>query len=333
MNIKTLWKTPAMWLAVTCALAVIPAALPADDTEDANTVAVAMVNGDIIPRDEYRRQLSIAREQLLRQGMPLDDAGLERLSGEVLENMIDNELLYSESKKRGYAAEESEITAQLDQVQAQFQSEQDFQAALEGMEYTVSSFKSAVERRITLEKLIDNDIAPGVTVSEKASRAYYEENPEYFMQQKQVRASHILTMAQESSSEEQKKEALQKIELVQKKLDEGGDFAALAREYSEGPSNVQGGDLGFFQRGQMVAPFEDTAFSMEIGEVSDVVQTRFGYHLIKVTDIKEEVAVPYEHAKNGIDQYLRQNLILGEVDALIAVLKDKADIERYPENM
>jgi peptidyl-prolyl cis-trans isomerase C len=67
--------------------------------------------------------------------------------------------------------------------------------------------------------------------------------------------------------------------------------------------------------------------------VSGVVETRFGYHLIKVTGIQDEVAVPYEYAESGIDQYLMQNLILSEVDALIAVLKDKADIVRYPENM
>jgi len=248
-------------------------------------------------------------------------------------NMIDNELLYLESKKRGYAADENEIALQFNEVQAQFQTEQDFQSALEGMDYTESSFKSAVERRITLEKLIDNDIAPGINVSDESSRSYYEENPEFFVQPKQVRASHILIVVEDQNSEEQKKEAMQKIELVQQKLRAGGDFAALAREYSEGPSNTQGGDLGFFQRGQMVPPFEEAAFSMEIDELSDIVQTRFGYHLIKVTDIQDEVAVPYEYAKNSIDQYLVQNLILSEVDALIALLKDKAKIERYLENM
>ena len=77
-------------------------------------------------------------------------------------------------------------------------------------------------------------------------------------------------MVEDQSSEEQKREAHQKIELVQQKLSEGGDFAALAKEYSEGPSNAQGGDLGFFQRGQMVPPFEEAAFSMEIDELSDI---------------------------------------------------------------
>ena len=333
MTANIMRKVRLCCVVLVVSMAALPAGAFADDIENNNKDTVARVNGDIITTEEYRRQLSIARQQFLRQGMPLDDAGVERLGGEVLENMIDNELLYSESKKRGYAADENEVDEQLQEVQAQFQSEQDFQTALQEMDYTESTFKSAVERRITLEKLIDNDIAPGITVSDEASRSYYEENPEHFMQPKQVRASHILVMAEGQSSEEQKNEALQKIELVQQKLVEGEDFAALAREYSEGPSNVQGGDLGFFQRGQMVPPFEDAAFSMEIGEVSPVVQTRFGYHLIKVTDIRDEVVVPYEYAKSGIDQYLMQNLILNEVDALIAVLKDKAHIERYPENM
>ena len=247
--------------------------------------------------------------------------------------MIDNELLFAESKKRGYAAEDTEVKSQLQAVQSQFQTEQDFQAALKDMNYTENSFKSAVERRITLEKLIDKDIAPGITVSDEESRSYYDENTEYFIQPKQVRASHILIMVEDQNSEQQKNEAVKKIELVQQKLLDGGDFAALAREYSEGPSNAQGGDLGFFQRGQMVFPFEEAAFSMEKGELSGIVETRFGYHLIKVTDIRDEVVVPYEQARNSIDQYLIQNLVLNEVDALIAVLKDKASIERYLENL
>jgi peptidyl-prolyl cis-trans isomerase C len=333
MSLHIKWNCLLCCLILAGAAFGVPAGLKADDTDGEQSTPVARVNGDVISKGEYTRQFSIAQQQLLRQGMPLDEAGLKRLSGEVLENMIDNELLYAESKKRGYAADEAEVTMQYDEVQAQFQSEQDFMAALKGMDYTASSFKSAVERRITLEKLIDNDIAPGVTVSEESSRTYYEENPEYFVQPKQVRASHILILADSSSSEEEKKEALQTIELVQQKLRDGGDFADLAREYSEGPSNTQGGDLGFFQRGQMVPPFEKAAFAMEVDEVSGVVETRFGYHLIKVTGIQEEIAVPYEYAKSGIDQYLKQNLILSEVDALIAVLKDKADITRYPENM
>ncbi len=104
----------------------------------------------------------------------------------------------------------------------------------------------------------------------------------------QVKASHILIKVDAKTDEAKKTEARKKIEEVQQKLKDGGDFAALAKEYSEGPSNVKGGDLGYFGRGQMAKPFEDAAFALTPNEVSDVVETRFGYHLIKVYDNETE---------------------------------------------
>jgi len=328
-----MWRVRFNCLVLISVITAVSAGVSAADNESDRENAVARVNGDFITREDYQRQFNIAQGQLLRQGVPLDDAGLRRLRNEVLENLIDNELLFEESKRRGYAADEREINSQFDEVQAQFTTEQEFRAALEKMNYTAVAFKDAVERRITLEKLIESDIAPDITVSDEESRLYYEDNPEYFVQPKQVSASHILIMVEDQNNEQQKQEALEKIKLVQQKLRDGEDFAALAIECSEGPSSAQGGDLGFFQSGQMVPPFEEAAFSMKVGEVSDIVETRFGYHLIKVTDIRAEVSIPYEHAKNSIDKYLTQNLIMNEIEALLTVLKDEAELERYPENM
>jgi peptidyl-prolyl cis-trans isomerase C len=333
MRTGKIWRVRFRCLVFISLITAVSAGVSAADTESDKKNAVARVNGDFITREAYQRQFNFAQQQLLSQGVPLDDASLKRLRNEVLENLIDNELLFEEGNRRGYAADEGEINSQFDEVQAQFPTEQEFQAALKEMNYTAATFKYAVERRITLEKLIENDIAPGITVSDEESHLYYEDNPEYFVQPKQVRASHILIMVEDQNNEQQKQEALEKIKLVQQKLREGGDFAALAMEYSGGPSSAQGGDLGFFQSGQMVPPFEEAAFSMKVGEVSDVVETRFGYHLIKVTDIQAEVSIPYEHAKNSIVQYLTQNLIMNEIEVLVTVLKDEAEIERYPENM
>ncbi len=312
---------------------VVTATISAADTKVGKKNAVARVNSTFISKEDYQRQFSIARQQLLRRGVPLDEAGMKRLGDEVLEDLIDNELLFQESRKRGYDAEDQEIDEQFERVLAQFPDEQAFESALEEVHYTESTFKSAIERRIVLMKLIDNDIVPGVTVSEDESRQYYESNPEYFVQPKQVRASHILIVVEDQNNDQQKREALEKIKNIQQKLKDGEDFAALAREYSEGPSSAQGGDLGFFQRGQTVRPFEEAAFAMEAGEVSDIVETTFGYHLIEVTDMRAEVTIPYEYAKNSIDQYLEQNKVMVEIEVLVNDLREGAEIERYPENV
>jgi parvulin-like peptidyl-prolyl isomerase len=102
----------------------------------------------------------------------------------------------------------------------------------------------------------------------------------------QVRASHILLMDQgsaRSTATRTKDQALQQIQQIKQQIDGGADFAQLAQQHSDCPSGQQGGDLGPFGRGQMVKPFEDTTFGMAVGSVSDVVETDFGYHIIKRT--------------------------------------------------
>jgi peptidyl-prolyl cis-trans isomerase C len=112
-------------------------------------------------------------------------------------------------------------------------------------------------------------------------------------------------------------------------LKDGGDFAALAKEYSEGPSNTRGGDLGFFRRGQMVKPFEDAAFAMEPNQVSDIIETRFGYHLIKVYEKKPESVLAYAEVKDKLTQHLKQQKIDKEAVQYINQLKKDAKIEKF----
>lgn len=128
----------------------------------------------------------------------------------------------------------------------------------------------------------------------------------------------------------QKAESRKKIEDIQQKLRKGDDFSALAKEYSQCPSGSEGGDLGYFQRGQMVKPFEQAAFALGPGEVSDIVETKFGYHLIRLADKKPESVVPYEDIKDRIGQYLKQEKAEKDVVSYVQNLEEKAKVERFP---
>jgi peptidyl-prolyl cis-trans isomerase C len=150
-----------------------------------------------------------------------------------------------------------------------------------------------------------------------------------FKQSEQVKASHILIKVDAGADDAKKSESLKKIKDIQQKINGGGDFAELAKEYSEGPSNTRGGDLGYFRRGQMVKPFEDTAFSMKADEVSDIVETRFGYHIIKVYDIKPEQTLAYADVKDKLNQRMKQEKIEKEANQYINQLKKDAKIEKY----
>ena len=126
----------------------------------------------------------------------------------------------------------------------------------------------------------------------------------------------------------QKAEARKKIESIQTRLRNGEDFATLAKEHSEGPSSVKGGDLGYFKRGQMVKSFEEAAFALEPGEVSEIVETPFGYHLIKVFEKKPEGVTAYKEAEENIHQFLKQERSKAEIMKYLEMLKEKADIDR-----
>ena len=170
--------------------------------------------------------------------------------------------------------------------------------------------KYRVPEKITVRYLeIDpKDFEGEVEITEKEIQSYYEYNADRYSQPKQVKARHILFKVNEDDSEEVKNNVKKQAEKVLEKARKGEDFASLAKEYSEGPTKSKGGDLGYFKAGQMEKPFEEAAFALKKGEISDLVQTRFGYHIILVEDIKEAGMTPLENVKGEIRTTLTDNL-------------------------
>ena len=152
------------------------------------------------------------------------------------------------------------------------------------------------------------DFGGEVEITEKEIQSYYEYNAKMYSQPKQVKAKHILFKVDQDDTEEVKNKVKERAEKVLEKARKGEDFAALAEGYSEGPSKSQGGDLGYFKTGQMEPPFEEAAFALKKGEISDLVQTRFGYHIILVEDIKEAGMTPLEQVREDILAALTGNL-------------------------
>ena len=138
-----------------------------------------------------------------------------------------------------------------------------------------------------------------------------------------------LIKVDQNADESEKAKARNTIKEIQQKLEKGEDFAELAKKYSQGPSGPKGGALGYFKRGQMVKPFEDAAFALEINEVSDMVVTTFGYHLILVIDKKPESTMDYEVIKPSIIQYLKQEKTKKEVGRYIEQLRSESEIKLF----
>ncbi len=293
------------------------------------TDKAAVVNGTVITQAELDSQMKIVMDRLRASGRLPDVSQLDQIRSQVLENLIARELLYQESQKKGIKISEEELNEQLTKLKAQFPNEAEFNNALNRMNLTEASIKEKLKRDLSLKKLIEDEVAPKVTVSDSDIRAFYEKNPEAFKQPERVKASHILIKVDPKADASQKAEAQKKIDLVKEKLQKGEDFGALAKEYSEGPTGPKGGDLGYFTRGQMVKPFEEAAFAMKPGEVSGTVETRFGYHLIKVTDKTPEGTMPYDDVKERLGEFLKQQKIQEEINVYVKRLEEKAKIERF----
>lgn len=291
---------------------------------------VAKVNGAAITREEFDRNWKVYMRQ---RGIPSGHAdkagGVDQYKRELLDLMVDQELLFQDAQKKGYGADEKEVGEELAKSGQGFPSPEEFDKALAQNGLTRESYSDFLKRRLTVDKMLREGIAKEVTVTDVEIDEYYSGNPEQFASPEQVRARHILIKVDAGAEEAQKAAARKRIEEVLAKAKGGTDFAALAREHSEGPSAPRGGDLGLFTRGRMVPPFEEAAFALNPGEISGVVETRFGYHIIKVEERKEAGAVSKEEAADKIREFLIQRKMADAVAERIKVLKEEAKIEVF----
>jgi len=324
-------RKPGRWFwALVAAMSLAWIALPALALEKQPSEGkVAVVNGTVITQEDFDREMGRVRQQLLSRGKPLTDSQIPEIKKEVLENLINRELLYQESQRKAIKVDEAAINERVMALKKRFPSEAEFKTALIKANLSEADIRLQIKRGLAIEQFITKHFVEKVAVSDKELRAYYDNHPHSFKQPGQVRASHILIKVDPQAEQSQRAEARKRIEEIQQKLQKGEDFATLAKGFSEGPSSAKGGDLGYFRRGQMVKPFEEAAFALKPGEVSDLVETRFGYHLIKVIEKKPETKMSYEEIKDKLGHYLRQQKAQKEVSVYLQKLKEKAKVERF----
>jgi peptidyl-prolyl cis-trans isomerase C len=274
---------PAVKVTIVLALILVSAVVIAADKKAPGDM-IAVVNGTVITRGEFDRVRDYELRRAAQSGQQIPEAQMKKVENSILDSLIVGELLFQESKKKGVQVKPETVDEQLSIIKKRFPNEAEFNKALEKTNMTESKIKSDISRDMAIQQLIDKEVDQKVKITDEESKTFYDTNPQFFQQPERVKASHILIKVDEGVSEAKKAEARKKIKDIQKKVQKGEDFATLAKTYSEGPSAPKGGDLDFFGRGQMVKPFEDVAFSLEPNETSDIVETRFGYHLIKVVD-------------------------------------------------
>jgi len=231
---------------------------------------LASVNGEIITVEDFQNEIDSLPEYTRKQ---LKSAEQKK---KRLDNMIKESLLRQEAQKRGLH-NDKEIQRKVDRYQ----------------------------NRLVTEKLYQTVAREQGNIGDVEVQKYYEENKNQYKQKERIRASQILILVPPNAGPEKDAEAKTKAETVLKKARAGEDFSELAKQNSEGPTAVRGGDLGYFQRGRMVPEFEEVAFSIDnVGDVSDIVKTKFGYHIVKLSDRQPEKLLGLEEVKERIVRQL-----------------------------
>lgn len=294
-----------------------------------NSDRVAVVNGVNIASKDFNQALNYYLQMVAQRGQQIPESQMPEIKNAILENLIITELLFQESKQKGIQVNAEDVTKQLQSIKQQVPSEAEFKKLLGENQITESDLRLQIERDMAIQQLINNEVAQKVMISDEESKTYYDTHPQSFVQPEQVRASHILIKVDADATEAQKTEARKKITAIQQKLKKGEDFASLAENYSEDTTSKKGGDLGYFGRGQMVEPFEEAAFSLKPNEISDIVETQYGYHLIKVVDKKPEAKLTYAEVKDRLDQYLKQQKLQSAEKLYIDNLRKNAAVEKF----
>src|SRR6056297_1310371 len=290
--------------------------------------AVATVNGEDISRRDFEQLIGYVQMQYQQLGMQVQGPQLAQLKAAVLESLIDDELLYQIALEEGYSPTEQEVNEKLDITKQQVGNEESFKQLLSQQGLTEDDLKQEIRKGLVREKFEADRFKSGIEVNDADVRTFYEENPGEFTQPFQFRTSHVLVQVEQDASEEDRKAARKRIESALQRIEDGEEFSEVAREVSDCPSSTNGGDLNYNGKGSFVPEFEKAALEMEIGEISDVVETQFGYHIIKLTDLKEEEAVPFQQVEGQIEDYLLRIRTQEKRSAYLEEKKASADIRR-----
>jgi peptidyl-prolyl cis-trans isomerase C len=300
-------KAPAMPVAPEAKPPITEPNLPKPAPAPENNEVAVTVNGSVITEGQLDARIM---PRLARLGSKLTPAMAEqyksRMRGQMLEAMILERLLDEQVKKVGITVSDTDVNNKITEILAQQGMSIDaFKAMLQAQGQDYEQVKREIGKTVGYEKLLDSQLG-SKDINDAEALAFYEQSKEDYNTPEQVQASHILVVPDHNNPDanQAKAQAKEKAEKLLQQLKAGADFATLAKENSDCPSKARGGDLGMFTRGQMVQPFEDAAFALKPGELSNVVETQFGYHIIKVALHKPGEMAPFEKVKPQIVKML-----------------------------
>ena len=270
-----------------------------------------IVNGQKVAPDEIDNEIERLRPHYEEYAAGAEGAGEDQLREWARENVIERTLMMAAAREALAEIPQADIDAAYNEIKDRAGDEDP------------AAVKADIEQQMRLERLMDEAAKDVKPPTDKEQREFYEQHPEQLTMPEQVRASHIVKHV---GDQVDRKTAFEAILMVKMELDSGSGFEELATKHSDCPENA--GDLGYFARGQMVQEFEDVAFGMEVGQVSDIFQTSYGYHICRIVDRKPAAVVPFDEVTDDIEKEILRQRRDKAIEDFVDLLKSKATIEK-----
>jgi parvulin-like peptidyl-prolyl isomerase len=289
---------------------------------------VAVVNQEIITLSEVEKWINPLKQEIVAEDRLERRERIEGLRRQVLDKLIEEKLIDQEVKKSGIKISSKEIEATLEEVRRRNAvTQEDLEKALAVEGLTLETYKKQIEKGLQRQKLINWSVKVEAKPGEKELREFYQKNVGRYRTNETYRPSHILLVIPKGATPEEIREIRKKGQKVLEKIKGGEDFGEMALLYSQDASGKNRGDLGYFKKGELFPAFEREALRLKVGEVSGLVRTDFGFHIIKLLDRKGVEPLPYEE----VSEKVKADYYDGEMEKAfrqyLSTLKEKSVIE------
>jgi peptidyl-prolyl cis-trans isomerase C len=244
----------------------------------------------------------------------------------AVNRVVEARLLAQEARRRNLKPDSGRVDVAMKQIEEQAGGREGLDTVLGGLGATYAQLRTSVAESELVKEFVLTQIEPQVTVTPLEISAYYDQNPEMFTRPDMVRARHILVRITRTATETEKDTARARASAAHRRVVAGEDFASVATEVSEGPNASNGGDLGFFARDSMVPALANPAFGLNIGEISAVIETQFGFHVLKILEKRAASKMTLAEVRSEVEQLVRENKTGGMVSKLLAELAEAATI-------
>jgi peptidyl-prolyl cis-trans isomerase SurA len=315
-------------------LVFLPSALRGDSVIEE---IIARVNNQIVTRSEYMR----SRDQLKQEVQQQDPSNADKLYSQrekdVLRDLIDQQLLLEKGQDLGITAD-TQLIKRLDEMRKQMnlESMEDLEKAAEGQGISFEDFKQNMRNQIITQQVIGKEVGSHLVMSKEEEQAFYDQHKGQMSQPEQIRLSEILVSTQKTgdkdaaNSDQQAAAAQAKAQDLLDQIHKGAKFEDVAQKFSDGPSAAQGGDLGYFKRGTLAKELEDKTFAMQAGDVSEVIRTRQGLVILKVTEHQAAGVPELKDVEPKIQDALYMQKLEPALRAFLTRLREDSYIDIKP---